>query len=379
MNTKKVVLFLALLSLLTMGCLLTNLIGQAIGVDERIQQAKDIADGLAEDAGLQEGLESLDLEEEIENLDLDGESPQRTPGSDQTYVPDALDQLESYRMSIQIRTEMADGNVEEQYMQITRTKNPDARDMSITGLLDGETTEEIRLIQIEDQQWIKAGEEWIQSQMAQENLETTGDMDDIVEDVADMIEDARNLGLETINGVRARHYALDDAQYLEDAELLVDNVQDVRLDFWVAEESNLPPYLVRSEYEVRGSANGEDGIISYLMIMDVTDVNQDLTVTPPAAGETGGGVPDDVPLLEERANMTAVGGMILYTTPRGYQEVLDFYTRELENQGWQKQSTVLSSDALTVEEWKKDGRTLNLNVASEEGAEETSVTIMISE
>jgi hypothetical protein len=84
-------------------------------------------------------------------------------------------------------------------------------------------------------------------------------------------------------------------------------------------------------------------------------------------------------LLEERANMTAVGGVILYTTPRGYQEVLDFYTRELENQGWQKQSTVLSSDALTVEEWKKDGRTLNLNVASEEGAEETSVTIMISE
>lgn len=50
-------------------------------------------------------------------------------------------------------------------------------------------------------------------------------------------------------------------------------------------------------------------------------------------------IPEDIPLVEgERANLAAILGMIAYSTPMPYDEVLAFYLAEMPANGWELSS-----------------------------------------
>ena len=89
-----------------------------------------------------------------------------------------------------------------------------------------------------------------------------------------------------------------------------------------------------------------------------------------------GDVPSDIPLLEEsqRDNFTVVMGMVTYDTPLPFQQVLDFYLKEMAARGWtQDKGTSLQTDQVALLNFTKGSRTANVTL----GVADDKVSVLI--
>jgi hypothetical protein len=88
-------------------------------------------------------------------------------------------------------------------------------------------------------------------------------------------EDAQYLGQEMVNGVAAHHYrSAESASW--GAFLSGCTFASAEDDIWVAVDGKFP---VKRQLNVEADCEGESGRLNFLM--DVTDVNQPLNITPP--------------------------------------------------------------------------------------------------
>lgn len=374
MKTKTILILLSLLCLVVMGCFVTDLVSRATGVGQGIQEASDIAEGLIEESGLKEELENLDVEEELENLNIE-ESAQEFFG-ERDYNPEGYKELDSYRMKVEITTEKANGETEQQNMEIAYTREPEAQEYVITGIM-GDDEDQMRMIKIENKQWIQYGDEWIQTELPDDGEDMTADLTDVMDEVDQTFEEAEDLGVEEVNGIRARHYRVENEDLYGDAEMLVDELESATMDFWVAEEADMPAFLVKSEYRIKGKAESDESIVGYYVKTEIWDINAPITIMPPDDSETGGGVPEDIPVVDNHDNLTVMGGVIVYTTSDDYQSVVSFYETQMPANGWEKTSTAISTATVTMAEYSKSGQSLTLSIAADEGSGEVTVTIMI--
>ncbi len=366
----------AVLLVVALGCSLGGLVEGVQEVGEQAQELVEEAEEMAEEMA-------------EETADPDAEAPAEDEPAEKEELPesvaldpDALEGLDSYRYIMVVRSEMADGTVEEMIMDMAATRDPAAQHVSIIGV-EGEAGG-MEIIQIGNQQWIKFGEEWMQTEVAEEDAFdfSQEDLPFSADDIdAQALEDAKFVGKETMNGLPTRHYKMD-TNVLETEvlgwESMVENLEDASMDVWIADKADLPAFAVRLIVDVTGSAPEEqtDAIVRVNMTMDVKDVNANFTIEPPEAAATGG-LPEDIPVYPNRQNQTSMSGMLAFETEDDLATVVDFYTSEMESAGWSMEEGAMSTDTMEMQTWTKDTRSAQVMISKDEDAELTSVTVIL--
>ena len=366
MKRKWIVLLIAFLLTFSLAC---SLMGILEGVEKASEKAQEVASEAEEIAG-----EMNESEESSSNTEEGEENSGEDDIAPGDYDPNALDELNSYRMAMVFRFEDADGTTEEQTLEGSFTREPKASHTIMTGMMGGDEEGAIEIIQIGDEQWIKMGDEWIYSQTPAEedDFSTLMDFDELNDEA---LSGAKDLGNEKVNGIRCRHYRVEDTAFLLGAVEMVGEMEEGQVDIWIANEKNLPPFAVRMEYEIRGKAEGEDTVESMYMTMDVTDINMDFTIEAPEGAEADGGVPEDIPLMADAKEKTVMAGVIFYETDSSFQAVKDFYANEMPSAGWNGPETIMSTDEMSMETWTKGDRAVQVSIVVDEDTGKVSVTI----
>jgi hypothetical protein len=373
--------------IIALGC---SLGGLAEGVQEAGEQAQELAEQAEELASeLDEETPAETAEEET--VEPDAEMTSEEEAADETeppesveFDPDALEGLDSYRYSMIIRSEKGDGTTEEMTMEMAATRDPAAQHIIITGAIaEGEKVE---VVQIGNQQWVQFGENWIQSQVEEEDTFdfSQEDLPFSAEDINDeALDNAKYVGKETVNGLPTRHYTIDTSSLGAEMlgwESMVDNIEEASMDVWIVDKADLPAFAARTIIEAKGSApEGQaEAVVNLYMSMDVTDVNADFTIEPPEDAESAG-LPEDIPVYPNRQNQTSMGGMMTFETEDEFATIVEFYTSEMEASGWSPGEGNMSTDTMEMQNWTKDARGVQLMISADEDTDLTSVTIILQE
>jgi len=184
-----------------------------------------------------------------------------------------------------------------------------------------------------------------------------------------MGNDGKFIGLETINGFRAKHYRYTGEAVVGSVVGIGGSIEIAQSDVWVSEEYNI---IVKYESRWKGTADdGTESDWSYLS--EVTLVNEPITIEPPE-GVSKPGLPGDVPMMSGATDVNAFSGIVTFKVSASIAEVMDYYASALPDNGWE------AGDDMGVEgmaSFTKDGRSLTLMASEEDDA--TSVTILVQE
>ncbi len=300
-----------------------------------------------------------------EPTEVSTESP-ATEEAEPEIAPDALAGLESYRARITWEWTPEGEETEVFVVEQEETRNPPAKRYVISQ--DGETTE---WVQIEDTAWICFSGSCVQTQENPEDLASEFGQGLGVDPGVYFGGEKDYVGDETINGINTRHYVLHLSP-TEALALVESDVTELRSEAWVADEPDLPTFLVRFLIEWKGVRDEHPGEGRYLY--EVYDVNQPITIEPPESAPAG--LPEDVPTYPNAQDIVMMAGMFSFSTPDEVSVVADFYETQLPEMGWtQTESSDLGG--MVMQTWMKDGRTLSLMISSED--EGTSVMITLEE
>ncbi|MGC9347486.1 MAG: hypothetical protein ACP5JG_05030, partial [Anaerolineae bacterium] len=281
----------------------------------------------------------------------------------------------SYRTEMTWSIEQDDGTVEEFTIEQATTHDPAATRFTVEAE-DGS----IEFIQIEDEVYVRFGDQWMQSS-SDEISDMGSEFDSIlsgeewVDEVKD--EDYEYLGKETVNGLDTRHYKAEyDEKWMTlfDEEESIDDVESGTADIWVADEPDLPQFVVRLILEMTGTMDGEEGTV--MLTMDVVDVNEPFVIEVPEAAASGG-LPEDVPLYPGAQDVSSLGTITVFSVDDDVETVNEYYESELENAGWTQTEDAFSTSSMANSVWEKDDRTLNLTISENEDEGNTNVMLTI--
>lgn len=290
-----------------------------------------------------------------------------------TYDNDGLDQLDSYRATITYELKKDDGTEESFSLEQAATRDPAAQHLTMSSA-DGD----IEYIQIEDQMWIRFGEEWMQGSADTADMGDDGfgsmlaSSDDWISDVDE--GDYEYLGKETVNGIETKHYRVEYSEgwmgLLDQADAEGDMENGVA-DVWIANEPDLPEFIVRYRVELEGTLDGEEGTVT--MAQDVTEVNENVTIEAPEGVATGG-LPEGVPVYPGATDVTSFGGMNTFTVPDDVETVSDFYADALTSAGWEKGSDGFEMENMSSTTWTQGSDELSLTIS---GDDDGVVTVLL--
>ena len=110
------------------------------------------------------------------------------------------------------------------------------------------------------------------------------------------------------------------------------------------------------------------------MVFDISEVNQPITIEPPAEARSQTGGREDIPILADAQVEFSTPGLISYTTASSLANAARFYQEEMPKQGWTavEGNTVLDNNA--VLNYNKGGDTANIVI----GSDESGTTVLIS-
>ncbi len=351
---KRLWLVLVIPLLASLAC---SVCGQA---QEVIEVGKDAATQAAEVAtAVGEEAEALETEVPSEEEEEEEEGPTSEEG-DPEIDPEALSNLNSYRTRISVQG--ATGlNSDSVVVEQVYTRDPTAQRF----VMMDQKGESFEWVQIEDQAWFCAEGACTKTQGDMEDL-VSGFGSELFHDPTDFTDDAdySYQGQETLNGVRTKRYTLE-LSAAETALLMTEeDILDVEGQAWIADEPDLPTYVVRFELTWKETQDGETqpGELSY----EVYDVNAPITIEPPEGADTSQ-LPEDVPVYPDATVVLGTEDMSNLQTPDDVATVADFYREELPAAGWTKGSDDEMEDMVS-QVWNKDGRTLSLMIASEDEA-----------
>jgi len=346
---RKLLLLVGILLILSLACSALSFGGSdgpaedpAADVTTKLEAEDDEAVQDELPAGDTEDVDDVDDVEDTDDLD-----------EELTYDSDGLEQLDSYRATISYVMKKGDGTEESFSLEQAATRDPAAQHLTMSSA-DGD----VEYIQIEDQMWIRFGEEWMQGSA------DTADMDDgfgsMLSSSDDWISDVDEgdyeyLGKETVNGIKTKHYRVEYSEgwmgLLDEADADGDIDSGVA-DVWIANESDLPEFIVRYRVELEGMLDGEEGSVT--LAQDVTEINEDVTIEAPE-GVAMGGLPEGVPVYPGATDVTSFGGMNTFTVPDDVETVSEFYTDALEDAGWEKGDDGFEMENMVSSTWSKDG------------------------
>jgi hypothetical protein len=313
------------------------------------------------------------------------EPPAQPPAAEPTADPDTLElsnvtaglsELNSYKASFTMTFEGQEGGQPKtNTLAFTEefVKEPAAKRTIITGFgamlggADNSNTSEggIESIEVGGKMYSKMGD--ICSQVTADSGPQANTMMD-PNDIIGGVRGAQRVGNETVNGIPTIHYKLDVTGLETLGYLNGDG------DVWVAESGK---YVVKYAFKATGTdklfgmgTGDNEGTITW--VYEITEVNQPIDIQPPA---DCGGAAEDIPMMADAEDQAAFGDMSTYSTPSKFEDVAAFYEKEMPANGWTEAEGGMSAEGLSMKNYTKDGRSVQVMITADSGSGKTSVMI----
>lgn len=297
-------------------------------------------------------------------------APQPTAEEElEVVAPEMADNITSYRQTLKMLTTV-DEESDTDWNSLTEwVKSIPARRMLIKGAdSDGEPFE-WEMIQIGDASYMRYGEEWMvmaggQEPPGNESLAWV-DPNTWKDDPACSYK-----GQEAINGMQTKHWHCGKEVFTRVGMTPFTDGQldEGSVDSWVSTEFEV---AVKTEIEWKGK-NEEDKPVTFLMTSETYDINESFTIEAPEGVDLPG-LPDDIPMMEGANDVFAMAQMVTYNVVGTVQDVTDFYTASMPDNGWEAGEEGFVPGMLSFTKGERSAQIM----ISEEDATTASVMIML--
>jgi hypothetical protein len=189
---------------------------------------------------------------------------------------------------------------------------------------------------------------------------------------ADLSQAQRFLPDENINGVATRHYSIGQQEVS-----LSGFSGTLAGDIWVAVDGG---HVVRQTISTSGQVVALGGIQGYLeWTYDLLEINGPVSIEPPANCEATPG--SDLPMMADAfdvsSDLSALGGVISYSTASPVADVVAFYTAQMPALGWT--AGPVDSDTADIATMEFTRGTQKASLAITQSEDVTSVEVIIEE
>jgi len=183
------------------------------------------------------------------------------------------------------------------------------------------------------------------------------------------ISDARYVGMDTVNGVRAKHYTWKEGW------MVTYGYTGGKGETWVAADGG---YVVRQSVEATGkgvflAGTDEEGTSSWQW--DLSDVNTSFEISAPEGCESAA---TGMPIMADATDKSTFGDTISYTSASAYADVVSFYKDEMPKARWEPSGTPFEMEGFSTLEYKKEGSTASVMISWDESASTTSVVLTVT-
>jgi hypothetical protein len=198
-----------------------------------------------------------------------------------------------------------------------------------------------------------------------------------------LMEDLENVtlvGEETINGVETLHYTYDETSM--EAENMV-GIESMVGHIFLAKNGG---YLVRSIVDIVGNSKymadmAVEGVQSGTthIEMNLQDVNENVEVLVPAACEGQDAAADvEWPMLDDASEVSAIAGILSYTTETSGNDAMDFYNDAMVELGYtlDEESSFVAEGNGLLTFVHTDGTNVSITIAEDVETGLTTVTVL---
>lgn len=357
-QTRLVLLFLLLLALPALAC---NAVTDALDGDEP-EQGLLATDAVSEAPAGQDSADSGEVAEPAgpESLDLE-------------TLASGLKDVNSYRVSIEIRAEGPDGSGGTETVVMTMENatvvDPPASqsDITIAGIENDLGLNTLQFITVGDTAYstipgigcISGSAGSLGDQVAANPFADIFDSNDIIGDVQGA---QRQLPDENINGVESYHFVFDESA-IQDPDNTIEQVDG---HIYIAKEEGYVVRLVMDgtgRIDLMGTGQEEAGMIH--LEANTRDVNQSIDIQPPANCDTfnldeieipdfdfsGDATDAPYPVFADNQELFVLDDILSYQTTASFDEVVAFYQAEMPAAGFEPlaDGTVLTNDAAVMQ------------------------------
>jgi hypothetical protein len=184
------------------------------------------------------------------------------------------------------------------------------------------------------------------------------------------VSGARYVNTETANGIQAKHYTW------QEGGLAGLGFASAKGEVWVAVDGN---YVVKYTAEATGKgalfgSTQEEGTIA--VEYNLIEVNGSFKIEPPAECEAAA---TDIPIMADASDKSTFGEIMSYTSASALADVVEFYKREMPNNGWQPSGEPTEMEGLAVLEFTKDNRKAQVMISYDADNKTASVMITTSQ
>jgi hypothetical protein len=299
--------------------------------------------------------------------------------------------LDSFRSSLDISWQgiYTDGSQVSQAMavDVEFVREPLAEHVSLSGdfpgmedlgLAAGDTLE---VYVVEGVMYMKLFGSWIQAPANLGGLNAEQMAFVATSDVLKGLNDASFEGQQQYNGVETNHYTFDESSFaLEDLPSGM-KIDEASGNLYVAVEGE---YVLHMDVTMSGSnlelPTGEPGALlqngTMNVAVDLSDINQPLSIQVPDEALSSGAPPEDIPLPDDAEELQVIGfmGMITFQSSKSPEEIARFYQAEMPNNGWTQVSAYETGGTLN-QEYGKGERRASLVIKTDSDTGKTSVLI----
>lgn len=257
---------------------------------------------------------------------------------------------------------------------------------------------EMEIIVIGDTQWMRIGDQWLQSA-----LDEQGETNPFAIDPRTVFQETGSYEVvsrdEEVNGVKTVHYrfSLDETQINalirslattiaaagEEESAILELADQITIDVyqgdaWIAQDGG---YLVKYAFEAGWSARpaGEpEQSWKFRSTYEVFDIGAEIVIEPPAGAggpEVSGFEGGQLPMPEGASVQMSTGQMIILTVPKPLDDTKSFYEEAMTGAGWQPGEEALSTPEMALLSFSKDANSLTIMLTWDAQSQATQVMI----
>jgi len=312
-------------------------------------------------------------------------------GLDSVIRPTELDSFRS-SMTLSWQGTMTDGTeiAESMTVLVEYVREPLAEHVTMSGDFPGmedmgiESGQALEMYVVEGTMYMNLFGSWLQMPAEEAGLDADEMAFSATEDMLGELEKANYEGQTTYNGVKVKHYTFDEKSFdLADLPAGAE-IDEASGNVYVAVEGD---YVVHMDMTMSGdnvevpSGQGETLQNGSLTItMDLTDINQPITIELPPEALESGKPPEDIPVPENAEDLQALGmmGMLTYQSASTPEELVDFYKAEMPKNGWTEVSVDVTTGMANLE-YSKEDRTATIMITPDSDTGKTAVMIAVQE
>jgi len=301
--------------------------------------------------------------------------------------------VDSFRSSMTLSWQgtMTDGTevAESMMIAVEYVRDPLAEHVTISGDFPGtedmglESGQALEMYVVDNTMYMNLFGNWMQVPAEEGGLDADEMAFITTEDMLTGLEDANYEGKTTYNGVKVKHYTFDEKSFALGELPAGMEIDKASGNVYIAEEGN---YVVHMDMTMSGAnvkvPTSETGEVlqngSMDITMDLTDINQPITIEVPPEALESGKPPEDIPVPEnaEDLQVLAMMGMLTFQSVSTPEELADYYKAEMPNNGW-TEVTVDTMAGMVSLVYSKGDRTATFLITADSDTGKTSVMVTV--